>query len=332
VKNIAIVGCGYWGKNLVRNFYKTGALKTVCDSSAETLKKTKISYPDVIAGQDFTEVLKDRDIEGVVIATPAASHYALIKESLNAGKHVLVEKPFTQSYKESLELTELAESKKLILMVGFTFLYNPAVRKIKDIIDSKELGEIYYIYSQRLNLGIVRKDVNVWWNLAPHDISIIHYWLAQEPKSVSGSGFSFVQKGIEDVVSADIKFESGTGAMVHVSWLDPNKTRKMVIIGSKKMVIYDDVSPDMKVQIYDKGVDKFADFNSFGQFQLIHRAGDIFIPKVDFKEPLEIESRHFIDCMKSGKEPLSSARKSLPVVKILESVQESIVQQKWINL
>ena len=332
MKNIAIAGCGYWGKNLVRNFYKTGALKTVCDSSAEALKKTKASYPDIATEQEFSKVLKDPGIEGVVIATPAASHYALIKEALNAGKHVLVEKPFTQSYKEALELTELAESKKLILMVGFTFLYNPAVRKVKEIIDSKELGEIYYIYSQRLNLGIVRKDVNVWWNLAPHDISIIHYWLGQEPKSVSGSGFSFVQKGIEDVVSADIKFESGTGAMVHVSWLDPNKTRKMVIIGSKKMVIYDDVSPDMKVQIYDKGVDKFADFNSFGQFQLIHRAGDIFIPKIDFKEPLEIEGQHFIECMKSGKEPLSSARKSLPIVKILESVQDSIVKQKWITL
>jgi predicted dehydrogenase len=332
VKNLAVVGCGYWGKNLVRNFYRTGALKTVCDSNADALKKIKASHPDVALELNFSEVLKDGGIEGVVIATPASSHYELIKKALDAGKHVLVEKPFTTSYKEAVELAGLAEKKKLVLMVGFTFLYNPAVRKVKEIIDSGELGEVYYIYSQRLNLGIVRKDVNVWWNLAPHDVSIIHYWLGQDPESVSGSGFSFIQKGIEDVVSADIKFKSGAGAMVHVSWLDPNKTRKMVVIGSKKMVIYDDVSPDMKVQIYDKGVDKFADFNTFGQFQLIHRAGDIFIPKIDFKEPLEIEAQHFLECMKSGKEPLTSARRSLPVVKILESVHESIKQGKWVSL
>lgn len=332
MKNLAVVGCGYWGKNLVRNFYRTGALKTVCDSDAAALKKIKQSHPDVATEQDFGDVLKDGGISGVVIATPASSHYGLIKKALEAGKHVLVEKPFTTSHKEALELAELAEKKKLALMVGFTFLYNPAVRKVKQIIDSGELGEVYYVYSQRLNLGIVRKDVNVWWNLAPHDVSIIHYWLGQEPEAVSGSGFSFIQQGIEDVVSADIKFKSGCGAMIHVSWLDPNKTRKMVVIGSKKMVIYDDVSPDMKVQIYDKGVDKFSDFSTFGQFQLIHRAGDVFIPKIDFKEPLELEAQHFIECVASGKEPLSSARRALPVVKILESVQDSIKQGKWVKL
>jgi len=332
MKNIAIVGCGYWGKNLVRNFHRIGSLGAICDSNHDILSKTGAAYPDVAVYHDIDTVLKNSSLEGVVIATPAASHYAQVKKALEHGKNVLVEKPFTTSHAEALELTELAEKKKLILMVGFTFLYNPAVRKVKEIIDSKELGEIYYVYSRRLNLGIIRKDINVWWNLAPHDISIILYWLSSNVAAVSGSGFSFIQKNIEDVVFGNLRFESGAAAQIHVSWLDPNKTREMVVIGSKKMVIYDDVSADRKVTIYDKGIDKFEDYQTFGQFQLIHRAGDVFIPKIDFKEPLEIEARHFIDCIKTKTEPLTSARRALPSVKILESVQESIKQGKWIDL
>lgn len=332
MKNIGIVGCGYWGKNLVRNFHRIGALAAACDSSKDILGKLKASYPDVAVYDDFDAMLKDKSVEGVVVATPASSHYGLIKQCIENGKHVLVEKPFTTSYKEAVELTELAEKKKLVLMVGFTFIYNPAVRKVKEIIDSGELGEIYYVYSRRLNLGIIRKDVNVWWNLAPHDVSIILYWLNKKAVSLSGSGHSFIQKGIDDVVFGNIKFESGAGAQIHVSWLDPNKTREMVVIGSKKMVIYNDVSPDMKVTIYDKGIDKFEDFQTFGQFQLIHRAGDVNIPKIDFKEPLELEAKHFVECVKSGKEPLTSARWSLPSVRILEGVQESIKLGKWISI
>lgn len=332
MKNIAVVGCGYWGKNLVRNFHRIGALGAVCDSNADTLKKNKTAYPDIALYDNFDKLLSDKSIDGLVIATPAASHYTLVKQALENGKNVLVEKPFTTAYTQAVELAGLADRKKLILMVGFTFLYNPAVRKVKEIIDSKELGDIYYIYSRRLNLGIIRKDINVWWNLAPHDISIIMYWLSKKPVAVSGSGFSFIQKGIEDVVFGNIRFESGAAAQIHVSWLDPNKTREMVIIGSKKMVIYDDVSSDRKVTIYDKGIDKFEDFQTFGQFQLIHRAGDVFIPKIDFKEPLEIEAQHFVECIKTGKEPMTSARQALPSVKVLESVQESINQGKWINL
>ncbi|PIU83490.1 MAG: hypothetical protein COS68_03720 [Elusimicrobia bacterium CG06_land_8_20_14_3_00_38_11] len=332
MKNIAVIGCGYWGKNLVRNFHKLGVLKTICDIDEKLLAKLKKNYPDVHCEKTFDNILTDKSISGVVISTPAFSHYELVKKSLESGKHIFVEKPFTTSLKEAEELTELAQKKKLILMVGFTFLYNSAVRKVKEIIDSGELGEIYYIYSQRLNLGIVRRDVNVWWNLAPHDVSIINYWLNQKAKSVNGLGVSFIQKGIDDFVSANIKFENGTAAVINVSWLDPHKIRQMTVVGSKKMVIYDDVSSDMKVQIYDKGIDKFDDFQTFGQFQLIHRAGDIFIPKIDFKEPLEIEALHFVECIKEGKEPLTSARKSLPVIKILEAVQNSMKQGKTINL
>ncbi|HAX61397.1 MAG TPA: hypothetical protein DCX95_02400 [Elusimicrobia bacterium] len=332
MKNIAVIGCGYWGKNLVRNFHKIGVLNTICDTDEKLLAKLKKNYPDVHCEKNFDDILTDKNISGVVISTPASSHYELVKKSLENGKHVFVEKPFTTSLKEAEELTELAEKKKLILMVGFTFLYNSAVRKVKEIIDSGELGKIYYIYSQRLNLGIIRKDIDVWWNLAPHDVSIINYWLNQKAKSVNGLGVSFIQNGIDDFVSANIKFENGTAAVIHVSWLDPHKIRQMTVVGSKKMVIYDDVSSDMKVQIYDKGIDKFDDFQTFGQFQLIHRAGDIFIPKIDFKEPLEIEAAHFVECINEGKEPLTSARKSLPVVKILEAVQNSIKHDKTINL
>lgn len=332
MKNIAVIGGGYWGKNLVRNFHKIGALHTICDTDDKLLAKLKKNYPDVHCEKNFDNILTDKSISGVVISTPASSHYELVKKSLENGKNVFVEKPFTTSLKEAEELAELAQKKKLILMVGFTFLYNSAVRKVKEIIDSGELGDIYYIYSQRLNLGIVRRDVNVWWNLAPHDVSIVNYWLNQKAKSVNGLGVSFIQKGIDDFVSANIKFENGTAAVIHVSWLDPHKIRQMTVVGSKKMIIYDDVSSDMKVQIYDKGIDKFDDFQTFGQFQLIHRAGDIFIPKIDFKEPLEIEAAHFMECIKEGKEPLTSAKKSLPIVQILEAVQNSIKQGKTINL
>ncbi|MEW6556605.1 MAG: Gfo/Idh/MocA family oxidoreductase [Elusimicrobiota bacterium] len=332
MKNIAIVGCGYWGKNLVRNFYKLGVLKTICDIDEKLLTKLNKVYPDITCTNDFQRILTDSNINGIVISTSAISHYELTKKSLECGKNVLVEKPFTTQLIDAEELTEMAEKKKIILMVGFTFLYNAAVRKIKEIIDSGELGEIYYVYSQRLNLGIVRKDVNVWWNLAPHDVSIINYWLNQKAKSVHGFGVSFIQNGIEDVVSANIKFEKVPTAFIHVSWLDPHKIRQMTVVGSKKMVIYDDVSLDMKVQIYDKGIDRFEDFQTFGQFQLIHRAGDIHIPKIDFREPLEIEAAHFTDCISENKEPLTSAKKALPVVQILEAVQNSIKQGKIINL
>ncbi|MDD5687992.1 MAG: Gfo/Idh/MocA family oxidoreductase [Elusimicrobia bacterium] len=332
MKNIAVVGCGYWGKNLVRNFYKLGVLSAVCDTDKQSLGKLKKDYPDINCINDFNVILDDDSIKGVIISTPASSHYELVKKSLEHRKNVFVEKPFTTSLKEAKELVEIAETRKLILMIGFTFLYNAAVRKVKEIIDSGELGDIYYIYSQRLNLGIARKDINVWWNLAPHDVSIILYWLSKKVKLVSGFGVSFIQKGIEDIVSANIKYESGPAAFIHVSWLDPHKIRKMTIVGSKKMVVYDDVSSDMKIQIYDKGIDRFDDFHSFGQFQLIHRAGDIFIPKIDFKEPLEIEALHFLECIREGKEPFTSGKKSLPVVKILEEVQNSIKKGCTINL
>lgn len=326
MKNIAVVGCGYWGKNLVRNFYKLGVLNAVVDANKNQIEKIKKDFPDLNYTDSLENVLEDKNIKGIVISTPASSHYELVKRSLVCGKNVFVEKPFAMSYAEAEELVRIAKKQNLILMVGFTFLYNTAVRKVKEIIESGELGDIYYIYSQRLNLGIARKDINVWWNLAPHDVSIIHYWFPEKVDFVQGFGVSFIQKEIEDMVTANIKFKSGQSAFVHVSWLDPHKIRLMTIVGSKKMVVYDDVSSDMKIRIFDKGIDRFEDFHSFGQFQLIHRAGDILIPKIDFKEPLETEAMHFVECLNYKKEPLTSGEKSLPVVTILEAVQNSIKQ------
>jgi predicted dehydrogenase len=332
MKNIAIVGCGYWGKNLVRNFYKLGVLNTVVDTDEKQLGKMKKDFPDLNYATNLEKILEDKNIIGAVISTPASSHYELVKKSLFCGKNVLVEKPFAMSCLEAEELVRIAKKQNLILMVGFTFLYNAAVRKVQELIESGELGDIYYIYSQRLNLGIARKDINVWWNLAPHDVSIIHYWFPEKVDFVQGFGVSFIQKEIEDMVTANIKFKSGQSAFVHVSWLDPHKIRLMTVVGSKKMVVYDDVSTDMKIQIFDKGIDRFEDFHSFGQFQLIHRAGDILIPKIDFKEPLETQAGHFVECLNEKKEPFTSGEKSLPVVRILESVQNSIKKGNRVDL
>lgn len=333
MSNIAVVGAGYWGQNLIRNLQGLKSLKSVCDP-ALTGEEIRDKYPALRVEMDYKSLLQDPTIEGVVIATPASTHYQLAKETLLAGKHVLVEKPFTTSLRGAEELVNIAEQKSLVLMVGFTFLYNAAVRKVKELIQSRKLGEIYYIYSQRLNLGKVRQDVNVWWNLAPHDVSIILWGLEKKPVEVNARGFCYIQKGIEDVVIASIKFEGGSCAFIHTSWLDPGKIRKMTIVGSKKMIVYDDVASDTKVQVYDKGIDKspvktgdfphLEEYKDFAQFQFIQRAGDIQIPKIDFVEPLKTECKHFLECIESGREPLSSGRNSLAVVKVLEAAQKSL--------
>lgn len=332
IKNIAVVGAGYWGKNLIRNMYELGVLNTICEENKELTAKMKKKYPKISFTVNFNDVLKDKAIEGIVISTPAHTHFALGKQALEAGKDVFVEKPFTTSIKDAQELIKLAEKKSKVLMTGFTFLYSGPVNKIKEIVDSGELGEIYYVHSQRLNLGIVRSDVNAWWNLAPHDVSILLHLFKTHAIEVNGKGFSFIQPDIEDVVNASIKFDNGKAAFIHVSWLDPNKVRKMMIVGSKKMLVYDDTSNDMKIQIFDKGIEKknikankLPNFDSFAQFQIITRAGDIHIPKVSITEPLKEECLHFIDCIKNRNTiPKTGPFISLEVVKVMEAVQKSI--------
>ena len=325
------LGGGHWGVNLARNFsHLPGVRLTICDVDPERQTALAEKFPTVEVSGDVEGSLLDPGFDGVIVALPASLHHVYAKKALLAGKHVLVEKPLAMNSCEAQELVDLATERDLVLLVGHTFLYNDAVRHVKSYIDSGELGEIYYITSQRLNLGRVRQDVNALWNLAPHDISILLYWLDAEPDAVSAHGLTFLQNGIEDVVFADLRFPSGIAAHVHVSWLDPKKTRQMVIVGSKKMIVYDDASADAKIVIYDKGVDRhdvgasLDDNESFSQFQLRHRSGDILIPKIDFREPLQRECQHFVTCILERDRPLTCGVSGLKVVKVLERLQESL--------
>lgn len=330
--NLAIVGVGYWGPNLVRNFavQEQANLVCVCDLDRNRLQTIKRQYPTVNVTTSFDEVAGDPSVDAIVIALPVGVHFEFAKKALEAGKHVMVEKPLCTTSAEAAQLLELADKKSLTLMVGHTFEYNAAVHKLKELIDDGTLGDLYYVYSQRLNLGRVRSDINTMWNLAPHDVSIIIHCLEKEPVRVSATGLTQLQPGIEDVVFLVMEFDDGLIAHIHNSWLDPNKIRKMTFVGSSKMVVYDDVSADAKIQIYDKGIDRkdmkqdLGSYDDFGKFQLIHRAGDLLIPKINFVEPLKLESQHFIECIDTGKTPRTDGVNGMRVVKVLEAAQESL--------
>jgi predicted dehydrogenase len=329
--NLGIIGCGHWGINLIRNFLQTDkcTLRTVCESSSERRDYVKELYEDVNIISDHRDLLEDNKIDAVVISTPPSSHYDIAKSFLLAGKHTFVEKPLSLNYANACELVELADSKKRVLMAGHTVIYNDAIKMVKDIINSGEIGEIYYIYASRLNLGKVKSDINVMWNLAPHDVSVILYLLERKPISVSAKGLSYIQNNIDDVVYLNITFEDNINAQIHLSWLDPSKKREITIVGSKKMLVYDDIS-DERIKIYDKGIDIqnkdefLGEYRNFGEYQLIQRAGEVVIPKVNLNEPLRNECQHFIDCIIENKEPLTSGRSALDVVKILETADRSI--------
>jgi len=331
VIKLAQIGVGYWGPNLLRNFNLIDdvIVKKAIDVDPDRREYVKQNYKSVSTGEDIAEVLEDNDIDAVIIATPAGLHYEMAKRVLLSGKHCFVEKPLALKRDEAKELVNIAYERKLVLMVGHVFLYNAAVNNLRNRILKGDFGRIYYIYSQRLNLGKVRTDVNVLWNLVPHDVSIVLYLLGKNPVSVSAAGMSFIQKDIEDVAFMILKFEDGTVAHFHVSWLDPNKTRMMTIIGSKKMVIYDDIS-EYKIRVFDKGIDTegrdkyLGEFDNFGKFQLIKRAGDIHIPKIEYIEPLKLEAAHFIDCIKNEKKPRSDGENGLIVTKIIESAMQSL--------
>lgn len=327
--NIAQVGCGYWGPNLIRNFSSISKcnLVAVAESSKERKRYIESSFPHINNEYSFKEILENNSINAVILATPAKSHFEQAKKSLIANKHVFVEKPMATKVCEVEELRLIAENKNLTLMSGHTFIYNSAVKFIKTFIDSGEIGEIRYLYSQRLNLGRIRSDVNALWNFAPHDISIIQYLLNDEkPIDIKYTGMDFMQKGIDDVAFLNLRYNSFM-ANIHVSWLDPNKTRKVVIVGSRKMIVYDDVAED-KITIYDKGIDKYSklgenmDFDNLQHFSFRYRSGDIWIPKIDYIEPLKTEAEHFINCILSGEEPLSGAKHTRNVINILETASK----------
>ncbi|MFA5794341.1 MAG: Gfo/Idh/MocA family oxidoreductase [Candidatus Brocadiia bacterium] len=323
--NIAVIGSGDWGKNLVRNFsqLENAHLKTVCDTDEKRLQNVRSAYPGVSTTTKLAEVLDDKDISAVVIASPAVMHYQMVEAALLKGKHTYVEKPFTLKSAEAQKLVNLARDKKLVLMVGHLLKYHPAVTYLKNLIDSGDIGEVYYLYSQRLNLGKVRADENAMWSFAPHDLAVINYLLGETPVSVSARGEAYLQKNIDDVVFMTLGFKSKKIAHIHISWLDPHKVRRLTIVGSKKMVVFDDTEATDKIKIYDKGASKETKYETYGEYISL-RFGDIIIPHLKLTEPLNVLCKHFIDCVTNNKVPLTDGQDGLEVVKILESAQQSL--------
>jgi len=322
---IAQIGVGYWGPNLLRNLVgnRRCDVRVVVDLSRDRRDYVEQLYPGIRVTDDADLVFKSDEIDAVVIASPAATHFDLGVKALQAGKHILVEKPLARTLDEVDEIETWSKRNHLVVMTGHTFLFHGAVRYVKVLIDSKKLGDIRYIYSQRLNLGRIRSDVDALWNFGPHDISIIQYWLGDPiPLSITKHGIAFVQEGIDDVVFMNILYPGKIMVNIHMSWLDPNKVRRMTVVGTEKMVVYDDVAEN-KIAIYDKGIDRMAhlgenmdyDRTSFPMFS--HRSGDVLLPKINIPEPLKVEIDHFIDCIQDRAECLTGIGHAKKVVKIL---------------
>jgi predicted dehydrogenase len=322
---LGLIGCGAWGSNWARTLAAmTGVeLRWCSDLQPAGLAKIGRQLPQARTTADAGEVLNDPAVDGVVIATTAVTHFDLARRALLAGKHVLVEKPLTLRVADAVALHRLAEQRRRVLMVGHLLEYHPAVLYIKRMIDSGELGEVYYLYSQRLNLGKVRSDENAWWSLAPHDVSVALRLLGRTPISVSCRGQNVVQKSVADVVFAVLEFPSGKLAHVHVSWLDPHKTRKLTVVGSKKMVVFDDTQPACKVTVHDKGFRRADEIGSYADW-ITMREGDVTIPKIDAAEPLQCEANHFVECIRSQSRPASDGAAGAAVVAILELGQRSL--------
>lgn len=326
ILNIGVIGYGYWGPKLVRNFQElpNTQVSMVSDKDPGRLNQIRQTHPDVEVTNDYMDLLNS-DIDGVVIATPVSTHFRLAWDALQHGKSVLVEKPLARTSAECQALIDLAASRQLAVMVGHTFEYNPAVEMLRNMVVSGEIGQVYYAYGLRTNLGIFQKDINVLWDLAPHDISILLYVLGQLPVSVSAFGEAYVQPGIQDVARMSLFFPDQVQAHVHVSWLDPCKVRRITIVGSKKMVVYDDVEPLEKLKVYDKGVDKPNHTDTYGEFQLSYRYGNITIPQIPAQEPLRLECAHFAECIMRKQTPRSDGHSGWRVVKVLEGAQASLM-------
>jgi predicted dehydrogenase len=319
---VGVIGAGYWGPNIVRNLYEAPGAETVAvaDLSPERLAAIHKRFPAVRVTTNHRELIDDRSIDAICIVTPVGTHRKLSEEAFAAGKHVFVEKPLAYSVSDAEAIVRAAEQAGKTLMVGHTFVYNPAVVVVKGILDSDGIGEVHYLDSQRVNLGLHQFDTNVLWDLGPHDVSITLYWLDEEPEWVQCTGACFAQPDIEDVVFLQIGFPSGAIAHAHLSWLAPSKLRTMTVIGSRKMVVYDDIQSVEKVKIYDQGVDKLeAD-----ELRRSYRAGDIHSPRVPMTEALQVEMRHFIECVRDGTKPRSDGEAGLMVVRVLELAMRSL--------
>ena len=322
---IAVVGTGDWGANLVRNFAALPGAKLValCDTDAGRLARTAARYPGVRTMATVEEVAASPDIRGVVVSASAIQHHPITKVLLEAGKDVYVEKPLALQVNHAEELVRIARERDRILMVGHLLLHHPGVRYIKEMVQQGELGDIYYIYSQRVNLGKVRRDENALWSFAPHDLSVILHLLETEPIDVAARGSVFLQGTVEDVVFLHLRFPGGRMAHVHVSWLDPHKLRKFTVVGSRKMVVFDDMEASEKIRIYDKGIDRAGQIVSYGD-ALSVRTGDILIPKISLQEPLRVECQHFVDCVREHRAPLTDGADGLRVVRVLAAAQQSL--------
>ncbi len=314
---IGLVGCGYWGKNIARNLHQMGLLGAVCDPSAKVLESVPKQYPGALATKSLADLLKSKEIDAIAIASPAAQHAAIAKAALIAGKDVFVEKPLALDVKEAKGLLDLAKKKKRILMVGHILQYHPAIRQLKNLVDAGDLGDIQYVYSNRLNLGKIRHEENILWSFAPHDISVILLLLGRLPKSVATTGESWLRKGVADVTMTALEFDKGARAHIFVSWLHPFKEQKLVVVGSKRMAVFDDVVKEGKLRIYDKGVDWLD-----GQ-PVIRQTSEstLFFPDL---EPLREELLHFADCVKNRKTPHTDGRNGLNVLRVLDAGQRSL--------
>jgi predicted dehydrogenase len=323
---VGVIGCGYWGPLLVRNFKSLPdcRFRTVCDLNSERLKHIRDLYPDIEGTSQPLQLLNGSSLDAVVIAAPVKNHYSLAKASLLAGKHTFIEKPMASSSAECEELIDIAQRNGLVLMIDHTFLYSSPVQKIAQIVQAGDLGEIRYINCRRLNLGLFQKDINVAWDLAPHDISIILHILDEFPTAVNCQGNAHITPGIEDVTNMSLFFPHKRFATIQSSWLEPRKIREMTIVGTRRMIVYDDLRMREKIRIYDARVERPPHYDTFAEFQYSYHYGDSYIPYLHQEEPLKLACQHFIDCIQTLSEPLTSGRRGLEMVRILEAATVSL--------
>ena len=324
--NLAAVGLGYWGPNLARNLDELdGAeLTWICDRDETRLERYGGRFPEARKTTRFEDLLEDDSLDALAIATPAVTHFELTRQALLAGKHVFVEKPLALSSALGEQLVALAEERALVLMPGHLLLYHPGVTKLKDLVDSEELGRLLYVYGNRQNLGQIRKDENALWSLGAHDLSVILHLVGEEPVEAWARGESFLNPGVEDVVFCYLRFPSGVVAHMHLSWLDPHKMRRMTVVGDRKMAVFDDMEPERKVTVYDKGPQQPAE--TWGEWQT--RSGDISIPKVANDEPLRLECERFLELLRGEGDRIAAAREGLAVVRALEQLQSSLERER----
>jgi predicted dehydrogenase len=323
---LGAVGLGYWGPNLARNLDELAGAKLgwICDRDEERLARYGGRFPEARKTTQFEDLLEDDSLDAVAIATPVVTHFELARQALLAGKHVFVEKPLALSSTLGEQLVALAEERGLVLMPGHLLLYHPGVAKLKDLVESEELGRLLYVYGNRQNLGQIRKDENALWSLGAHDLSVILHLVGEEPVEAWARGESFLNPGVEDIVFCYLRFPSGVVAHMHLSWLDPHKMRRMTVVGDQKMAVFDDMEPERKVTVYDKGPRQPAD--TWGEWQT--RSGDISIPKVANDEPLRLECEHFVALLRGEGDRLAAAHEGLAVVRALEQLQASLEREK----